>query len=366
MSDLSKEDVERLLNAPLAENRAEAARKVAGAYTYSLSDSERLLAEDIFRIMVRDAEARVRAALSETLKDSPTVPHDVAVTLARDVAAVSAPMLRHSEVLTDEDLVDILHGQPAEAGKEIARRAHVSERVSNAVIDTGDRRAVSRLMDNDGADIAADGLEKVLARFGGDEAVTTGMVHRHALPLRISERLVSLVSGRLRDYLVTHHSLSSDIASDLVLQGRERATMALLVPGSDTMEVQDLVDSLFRNGRLTATILFRALAMGDMVFFESGLARLVGIPVVNAQALIHDPGRRGLRLLMEKASVPAGLAAAIEVALSVAEETDYDGGPDDRERYRRRMIERFLTKFESVDSENFEYLMARMGRADAA
>lgn len=221
-------------------------------------------------------------------------------------------------------------------------------------------------MTNDGAEIAAEGLEKALARFADDEAVTAGMVRRQYLPLRVAERLVSLVSGRLRDHLVTHHHLSADVASDLVLQGRERATMTLLTPDSDIMEVNELVDSLFANGRLTPTILFRALAMGDMVFFESGLARLVGIPVVNAQILIHDPGRLGLRSLLKKAAIPAPLAEAIEVAVEVAEETDYDGRPGDRERYRRRMIERFLTKFESVDAENFEYLMARLtGAADA-
>lgn len=366
MGNLSKDDVDRLLNDPSAESRADAARKVAGVYGASLSEAERRLAEDIFRIMTRDAETLVRAALSQTLKDNPTVPHDVAVALARDVEDVSAPMLRHSDVLTDDDLLDILRHRPREVGEAVAARKQVSPRVSEAIIDTGFARAVARLMGNQNADIAEEGLEKALARFGDDEAVTTHMVRRPHLPLRVAERLVSVVSGRLRDHLVTHHNLSADVASDLVLQGRERATMTLLTPGSDSMEVNDLVDSLFLNGRLTPTILFRALALGDMVFFESGLARLVGIPVANAQTLIHDPGRLGLRSLLEKASIPPRLSEAIEVAVEVAEETDYDGRPGDRERYRRRMIERFLTKFETVDAENFEYLMARLAKPSGA
>lgn len=126
MSGLSKDDVERLLNDPSAESRADTARKVAGVYGTELGEAERRLAEDIFRIMIRDAETLVRAALSQTLKDNPMVPHDVALALARDVEDVSVPMLRHSEVLTDDDLVEILrHGAPA-VGEAVAERKRLS------------------------------------------------------------------------------------------------------------------------------------------------------------------------------------------------------------------------------------------------
>ncbi len=54
------------------------------------------MAEQIFRIMVKDAEVRVREALAINLKENPNVPHDVAVTLAKDVDQVALPVLRFS------------------------------------------------------------------------------------------------------------------------------------------------------------------------------------------------------------------------------------------------------------------------------
>ena len=50
--------------------------------------------------------------------------------------------------------------------------------------------------------------------------------------------------------------------------------------------------------------------------------------------------------------------------MDVACETDYDGGPNDRERYVERMIERLLTRVEDNDAqmnpEDVSYLMDKL------
>ncbi len=53
--ELSVSDVARLIDDPSAANRANAAGKVASRYEDgALSDTERQIAEDIFRVMVKD------------------------------------------------------------------------------------------------------------------------------------------------------------------------------------------------------------------------------------------------------------------------------------------------------------------------
>ena len=107
---LSKADVEKLLQDPSANVWADAAAKIATHYGGSadFGESEKKLAEEMFSIMCRDAEERVRAALSDNLKDCEFLPHDLALTLAEDVALVSKPILTYSSVLTDDDLMSIV------------------------------------------------------------------------------------------------------------------------------------------------------------------------------------------------------------------------------------------------------------------
>ncbi len=371
MAVLTQRDVARLLKEHSAAARAETAAKIGAEFSGGKMDSSaRKVAEEIFRMMLRDAEMRVRKELSESLKHSPLVPHDVALSLAKDVIDVAEPMLTCSQVLTDEDLIEIVRTEPSSSRVAVARRQTVSSAVSDALVESQDEDAVVTLAGNTGAEFSEVTYERILDTFPESGAVKHNLAHRAHLPIKVAERLVSMVSDRLREHLVTHHDLSVDVAADLILESREKATLGLVSSGTKAADIDDLVAQLHASGRLTPSIVFRALCTGDLVFFESAMARLAGIPVANAHELVHDESRRGLDILYRRAGLPKEMYAAVRVAVNVAREVDYDGGPDDRERYRTRTIERFLTQFEELDSDNLDYLLAKLGRsfnaADAA
>lgn len=365
-SILSRDDVLRLLEEPSDEVRVETAAKV-GQYFASGAPSaaEKAIAQDIFRAMVRDAEVRVRKALSETLKQSPDLPHDVARILAGDVAEVALPVIEFSEVLSDEDLVEIIGSQEEERQNAVARRRSVSAPVADALVDSGSERVVATLVANEAAEIGEATFGRVLDRYGHSDAVKTPLVQRSKLPVKIAEKLVTMVSASLRDHLVTHHELPPAIASDLVLESRERATVSLLDPSAKAPDVAALVDQLHNNGRLTPTLIIRALCMGDLTFFETALARRADIASANAWQLVHDRGDLGLERLFAAAEMPAGLIKIARIGVAIAREMGLTAG-DDREAFRKVMIERVLTRIdEELDGENLDYLVGKLGRKAA-
>jgi uncharacterized protein (DUF2336 family) len=176
----------------------------------------------------------------------------------------------------------------------------------------------------------------------------------------VAERLAFMVSEKLQDYLVSHHSLSANVAADLVLQSRER-TIVEMASGSSEEEMEKLVAQMNENGRLTPSIILRALCMGDVLFFEAALAVRAGIPLLNARILIHDGGQLGMKTLYDRATMPPNMMPVIRAALDVVHETEMDGAAHDMERYRARVIERVLTQFEDVGSDDFEYLLNKLG-----
>jgi uncharacterized protein (DUF2336 family) len=115
------------------------------------------------------------------------------------------------------------------------------------------------------------------------------------------------------------------------------------------------------HGRLSASLVLRALCMGDLAFFETALASLAGVPAMNARMLIHDAGQLGLRSLYQKSGLPARFLPAVRVAIQVVRETPMDGEPHDRERYRARVIERILTQYEDFGAEDLDYLLEKLG-----
>ena len=70
-----------------------------------------------------------------------------------------------------------------------------------------------------------------------------------------------------------------------------------------------------------------------------------------------------LDILCCQAGLPEEMHTAVRVAVNIAREMDFDGEPGDRERYRTRTIERFLTQFEELDSDNLDYLLGKLGRS---
>lgn len=360
-SHLTKEDVNKLLEEHSPTVRAEVAGKLAQEIDNpQLTDDEMVMAHEIVRLMAKDVEVSVRESLAKNLRSAVRLPHDVAVQLANDVESVALPILQECEVLTDSDLLSIVSkGSPEKQGA-IAGRPSVSVDVSDALIVKADEKTVTTLMSNKGAKIANNSYDMAMKRFEDSEHVKDAMVKRDILPITVAERLTTLVSDRLRDYLVSHHELSPSVAADLVLQTRERAVVEM-ASGSSEAEMETLVSQMHKNGRLTPSIVLRALCMGDVLFFESALAVRSNIPLLNARILIHDGGQLGMKTLYERADMPPNMMPVIYAALEVVHETEMDGQEHDRERYKARVIERVLTQFEDVGSDDFDYLLNKLG-----
>lgn len=337
------------------------AQKVADQFgSGQLSDQERGLAEDICRVMLTDAEVRVRAALSEMLKNSKELPHDMAVAMARDVDTVALPVLEFSEVLNEDDLLAIVASDSEGKQVAIAHRAVVAPKLAEALVESGSEVVVAELLANDGAEIGETAYNTVLEKYADSDRIKEPMALRKTLPVGIAERLVKVVSDRLQDHICAHHELPADLAGDLIMRSRERATMSL----SGEHTAQALVTSLVENGRLTPSIVCRAVCMGDLAFFESAISVLSSIPLENVRTLIHDRGQLGLAALYDRTGLPKDLYPVIRTAVDIGRETEYDGDDDDRERYVKQMIERVVTKFAdpgmNIDPDTLDYLLRRV------
>ena len=300
--------------------------------------------------------------MAKHLKNSPDLPHDVALTLANDVDSVALPMLKFSEVLTEDDLLQTVRGNSPGKQVAVAQRESVSGTVAEALIDTGNETAVARLVANEGAQLEESHFDRVMTEYQQSDAVSDSLARRPSLPPKVSEQLVNALTQQLQDYLVSTHELSPDVASNLVLQARERATVSLL--SESGADLDEMVQQLHVNGRLTPTLILRALCMGDLAFFETALSRLAKVRVENARMLIHDHGPLGLQSIYERADLPEQLFPAFRAAISLLSETHYDGEAQDRERFVQKLIERLLTQFEEPGSEltqeDIDYLMGKL------
>ncbi|HYD05469.1 MAG TPA: DUF2336 domain-containing protein [Reyranella sp.] len=360
---LTEADIRTLVKGSSDDDRAIVAHKLCRRIENGdLSEEEREIARDILRVMAADAAELVRRALAITLRASPLLPHDVAMRLAEDVESVALPVLSFSPVFTDEDLAEIVRIADPVRQVAVAKRPALSEKVTAAIVEHAVEHAVQTACSNDNADFAESSLHKAIERFAKSEQVLQAVAYRRVLPMTVTERLIEMVGEGVREHLVNNQAISPEVALQIALGAKERATIDLVDQAGRTADCRRFAAHLNKAGRLSASLLLRAVAHGHMTFFEHGLAELAGVPHHRAWLMVHDAGPLGLKALYERAGLPARLFAAFRAGVDVFHALEQEGGARDTKRFQEKMLQRFLTQPQPATREDMDYLMDKLDR----
>lgn len=365
---LTREDIARLADQQNPEARALAARKVCARFASDrLTEEERATASEIVRLLAEDAAELVRRALSVTLQRSAHLPHDVARKLAEDIDSIALPLIAGSPVLDDEDLIHIVRGGDGRRQSAVAGRERVSEAVVGHIVEVGAPEAVAVAAGNNGAAFNPSAYARTFERFGERPDILERFIDRAHLPLEITEKLISHISDTAITRLVTRHALPPQLAVELAETARERATVDLVDQAGLSPDPRRFAQQMQMNGRLTPSLILRALFRGHMTFFEHCIAELADIDHAKAWLLIHDAGPLGLDAVFKRAGLPERILPAVRAALSAWHSLEVgDGGAQDMAAFRRRLTERIFTQFQGAPERELAYCLDRLEIDDAA
>src|SRR5712675_410451 len=328
--------------APAGE-RAEATRALARAWLISdLTEDDRAAAEGALLMMLDDASPLVRQAMAEVFARSTEAPAAIVQALSLDQPSVALPVLEHSPLLIDADLVDIIATGSCEMQCAIARRIKLPASVCAAIAEVGTPAAALELIENAQAELAPFSWDRIVERHGHLAAIRESMLVLEGLPAATRAALVAKLSETLAQFVVARNWLSADRAGRIANEARDRSTMNIAAR-SRGEDMRGLVQHLRATGQLTAGLILRALLSGNLELFNAALAELADMPRARVSALLHDRGGASLHALLRRAGLPESTFAAFRVALEVSHETGFVDTAGGAARLRRRMVERVLT-----------------------
>lgn len=358
---LTEHDLKRLLCSDAEEERAVEAHKLCRSMDrLELDFQGRAAAQKIIAILAADSAELVRRALAITLKASDLMPLEVARQLAMDIDSIALPVILHSPVFDDDDLIEIVRAGNAARQMAVAARTPVSRDVADVISAEGTVEAVRRLAANDNADFAQMAMSQAVDRFGHDDEVVSALALRQILPPAIVERLLARASEAVRDHLVSRHAVPAATAVRLSDFARERATVDLIDEAASTADMAAFVSRLNARRVLTSSLLVRALARGQMGLFEHGLSQLANVPHHRAWLMIHDAGPLGLRAIYDRAGMPPRLFSAFRAGVDTWRGLQAEGLQIEPEMFRQRMLERFMTQMHVIGRDDLNYLMERL------
>jgi hypothetical protein len=182
---------------------------LAGSARYSKGQIE--LFEGVFKILVAAIELETRARLSSLLANDAAAPATLVRVFAfDDEAEAAAPVLRHSTVLSESDLVTVARTQGQGHLYAIAQRQTLAETLTEILINRGDAKVVRAVARNAGARISADGFRELVERSCDDSELALDVGRRGDIPRYYFLKLTEIASATVSSKIVAAHPEFSD------------------------------------------------------------------------------------------------------------------------------------------------------------
>ena len=284
------------------------------------------LALNAIEVLAQDELPRLRAVLSEALKEMRDVPRDLIRRLAFDIEAiVSTPILEFSPLLSDEDLLEVisLHSKNSDRLTAVARRRDLAEQIADAISRAGDERAVGALLSNSSAQIREETLDALVEKSVTVESWHQPLVSRPRLSLNAINRLSAFVADRMIDLLASRHELDDTARAKLRAGARERLTKNDAPveeperPATATKPAAERAKAAFDKGELDDELIDSALADGDREFVIHGLHLMSQVPVASIARIVQIKHARALTAVAYRAKLSMRMATKLQLRLAL-------------------------------------------------
>lgn len=361
---LNRQDVANLSQNASAETKSVIAKKIGAVYNANITPQAVKLVEDIFRIMVRDAEIKVREALSNSLKNCTNLPSDVVRAILNDKDSVALPFLQYYDSLTSEDLIKLLNVPSIARQKAIAQRRGLANEVSLYIAEYCSDEVVGELISNEQTDIGENVFNIIVDKYAKHDDIQKRLVYRSEVPASIFEKIVDKLSYKLKTYLMLHHNLSKELASNLVDEIKEKITLSISEEYSSDKQIEELVHQLYKANRLTPGLVVRAICLGDLKFFEYAVVYLSETPIAEVRKILfNSQADFMIRNLLRKAFIPKNAFPAVFSTLKIIREIRFDCGRSNRKAFGHKVVERILSYVQNTDELNpddIKYLVSKI------
>jgi uncharacterized protein (DUF2336 family) len=231
------------------EKRLELLHRVTDLYLDGVdtnSNSEAYLFNEIMEKIVDQFSRDIKKQVSSTLAILADFPSNIVRKLADDAdIEIARPVLRNAFSLTDDDLVHLAQRGSQAHLAAIAGRATVPEKVTDVLIDRGEREVVHTVTGNHGARFSESGMDRLLGKAEEDVDLREMLVERPDLSPRVVERLLPLVSESLAMKLAERgYDVQGALPPDMVASLRQRFTMALRIRKENILQVSVVIEEI--------------------------------------------------------------------------------------------------------------------------
>ena len=311
LKDLAKENS--------SDRRRELLREVTESFFAAdepRTETENALFTDIFSNVAADLEVSARAELSKRVADAKQAPSALAKQLALDEISVAEPILRRSNALTEEDLIEVAQTRGNDHLMAVSKRENVSEAVSDVLVERGDDKVLSSLLSNNSAQISRESYETAVDRSQNNKELQTKLVRRKSMPLDLLNEMYFAVEQRLRNEILTRNDSVPPAALEAALKkARLKVAQDYGALPKDYEDSQRLIKQHKLRNSLNAPVLVQLLRDKKQTAFLIAFADMTGLDFDTARNLCEKGDMDGLAMACRAADFDRALFVTLAVLL---------------------------------------------------
>jgi uncharacterized protein (DUF2336 family) len=236
--------------------------------------------DDIAGAVVSDLKSEVRSEIARMFAASALPVARTLRQLAMDEIEVARPVLEHSTILTEGDLLDVVASKSQHHLIAVAKRSDIRERLSDALVSRGDDHVVASLLVNESAKISRDTYERVAERAQSSVILQAPFVRREGVPLDLLNDLYVSVATELRQEILKQYENVSPAELEAALErGRTRVAKAYGKVPEDLEAARRALRKLEREGQVKPMLLVRLMREGSQsrTLFLLAFAKLTDV-----------------------------------------------------------------------------------------
>jgi uncharacterized protein (DUF2336 family) len=287
----------------------------------SRSERETALFDDVLQLVAAEMQEGVLAELAHQFANADDAPVGLMRDLANHAFEISEPVLKHSRVLDEQTLLQIVNYQSQQHIKAVAQREQVSETLSDAIVKFGDDNALDALIRNDGAEVSRTSMEAAVDRARRNAVLHEGVVQRRDLPLDLLNEMYFVVEANLRNQIMQKNASVDPATLDAALsKARARITKSVGDMGAEAKNAMAFIQSKKNNGELNARLLVSLYREAKRTHFLYGLAEITNLEHETVANLLERKDIDGLAMICRASNIERPLFVTLAVLACGGEE----------------------------------------------
>ena len=266
------------------ESRLELTGVITELLQMNLTARETELIADVLIAMLHQAETNLRRALAQRLSIIPNVPLRLILEMANDDITVAKPILEHSDVLGEMDLIYIIKSKTPDYWRAIARRSSLEPSVIDVLADTKDHATAYELAKNKQITLTEYAARLFRDMALDDKYLAVPLVERKDIAQDIIETLYNIAGEKLKLDILNRYDID-----DSALNGALDSAMETVVTNTSKTDINHRI--------MNEHVLISLLNKKEKTAFIDGLSDFSGLSRQKCLEIMTSPKPLNLAMI---------------------------------------------------------------------